>query len=310
METLAVSVSVLKASEAGGFGSMTFPAYRHLLSLEPSPRHLDPSDTRVIQPIALAAEHDSSPVGFALGEMPIADDHPPEILSVYVVPGVRGRGVAAALIAAMEEALRARGFSRVDVVYMTGKPGVATIERILLRRGWATPVVRTLTVKFTPAEAARTRWFARVRLPDEEFEIFSWSDLRPEERDEIARSDGESKWIAKGLEPWRHDNYGFDTVSSVGLRYHGAVVGWVINHRLTPDTVRFTCSFMRFDLSRRGRILPLYTESIRRLAETGCRECTLVTPLEYREMVDFLRRRCAEVVHFFGETRTSAKALA
>jgi hypothetical protein len=66
---------------------------------------------------------------------------------------------------------------------------------------------------------------------------------------------------------------------------------------------------MREDLSRRGRILPLYTESIRRLVAGGCRVCTMVTPVHYSEMAEFLRRRCAACVTFFGESRGAEKQL-
>ena len=75
-------------------------------------------------------------------------------------------------------------------------------------------------------------------------------------------------------------------------------------------TVRFTCSFMRSDLSRRARILPLYSEAIRRLAAVRCELCTMVTPTRYPEMVAFIRRHCQPYVHFTGETRGTSKALA
>ena len=96
-------------------------------------------------------------------------------------------------------------------------------------------------------------------------------------------------------------------MSSVGLRYRGEVVGWVINHRMDERTVRFTCSFMRGDLSRRARILPLYSESIRRLAGVRCELCTMVTPTRYPEMIAFIRRHCQPYVHFTGETRGTSK---
>ena len=190
---------------------------------------------------------------------------------------------------------------------MTGASRGLPLEHVLARREWLPPVTRSLTVRFTPAEAMATKWFDRVHLsPD--YQIASWGDLSIAERDEIRRSHERSPWIATGLEPWRHES-GFDPISSLGLRYQGTIVGWVINHRLAAGMVRFTCSFMRADLGRRGRTLALYTESIRRLALTGCRSCSLVTPLEYTDMVHFLKRRCARAVHFFGETRGSSKTL-
>ena len=91
--------------------------------------------------------------------------------------------------------------------------------------------------------------------------------------------------------------------------HQGRIVGWVINHRLSADTVRFTCSFMRKDLGRRGRIMPLYTVSLELLRAHGTRQCMFVTPVQYQTMVDFVKRRCAPWATFFGETRGAVKNL-
>ena len=293
-------------------GQMTFPAYRHLLTLAPAPRHTDMPDQPVIQPVALAAWVGPKPVGLILAETPIEgarEDATPEILSLFVLADWRSRGVGTALVGALEERLKASGFTKLAAVWMTGKSNIDAIEHILGKQRWLPPVTRTITVKFTPETAARAPWFQRVTLPTDKFEIFPWTELTAKERDGIKQSNDAAPWIAKGLEPWKHDANGFDPISSLGLRYEGTVVGWVINHRISDGCVRFTCSFMRSDLSRRGRILPLYTESLQRLAAAGIAECTLVTPLEYSEMAEFLKRRCAGAVTFFGETRGSAKAL-
>ncbi len=306
---LSVEFEQLTRPAAEALEHMTFPAYRHLLSLAPSPRHPEQGDRRPIQPLAIAASVGGSSVGLVLVETPLEDTRPPEMLSLYVCPELRNHGVGTTLVGRGEAAVRERGFARVETVYMNGKPGIAALEHVLEKREWSPPITRTITVRFTPEEAARTPWFGRLTLPSDEFQIFQWTALRPDERAELIRSHEESGWIAKGLEPWRHDRYGFDPVSSLGLRYRGTVVGWVINHRIAPDTVRFTCSFMRRDLSRRGRILPLYTESIRRLGEIGCTICTFVTPVFHKEMVEFINRRCARWISFVGETRGSAKRL-
>ena len=125
----------------------------------------------------------------------------------------------------------------------------------------------------------------------------------------LRESNDRAPWIANSLQPWRHDQLGFDPVSSVGLRYRGEVVGWVINHQIDPRTVRFTCSFMRKDLSRRARIVPLYSEALRRLSETACEVCTLVTPTVYPGMLEFIRRHCSPYASFTGETRGTRKSL-
>lgn len=299
----------LEPSLATECATMTFPAYRHLLGLQPGPRHPGEGDERPIQPLGVVAWHAGEAAGLALAELPLEGSGVPEVLSLFVRPESRSQGAATALVGWLEAEIGRRGFRELEAVYMTGKPAVAALERVFEKRRWDPPVVRTVTVRFTPEEAAATPWYGRVALSGE-YEVFPWAELTPEERERLQRSHESSPWIAPGLEPWRHDRHGFDAVSSLGLRLHGEVVGWVINHRIAPEIVRFTCSFMRKDLGRRARILPLYTASIERLRQGGCKLCTFVTPVDYKTMVEFVRNRCSRWVHFVGETRGRSKRLA
>jgi GNAT superfamily N-acetyltransferase len=307
----ALEIDVLKAGEVTSFANMTFPAYRHLLAQQPTPRLPSEPEQRLIHPVALAARHSETPVALALAELPAPGaDGGSELLSVFVAREHRGQGIATALVEAMEQALGKRGAAAVEAVYTTGKPSIAAIERIFEKRGWEPPLLRTITVRFTMAEALSTPWYGRMGLLPAGAEIFSWVDLTEAERRHLRESNERAPWIANSLQPWRHDQLGFDPVSSVGLRYRGEVVGWVINHQMDARTVRFTCSFMRKDLSRRARIVPLYSEAIRRLSETACEVCTLVTPTVYPGMLEFIRRHCAPYASFTGETRGTRKSLA
>lgn len=289
---------------------MTFPAYRHLLALEPALRLPAEAAQRQVQPVALVARAGERPIGLALAEVAVRrQDGSAELLSLFVEREHRQQGVATALLAAIEDDLRRRGEDAVEAVYMTGKPSIVAIERLFEKGGWERPTLRSVTVKFTIAEALSTPWYGRFPAP-EGGEVFSWKDLTPAERQQIVDSNDRAPWIPVSLQPWRHDQVKFDEVSSVGLRYHGEVVGWVINHRVDERTVRFTCSFMRRDLARRARILTLYSEAVRRLSETGCQACTFITPTVYPEMVQFIHKHMAPYASFTGETRGTRKTLA
>lgn len=305
---------ILTAPVSSEFETMTFPVYRPLLKLEPRPLHPEMGDNKLVQPLAIGAFLEDKPVGLVLAETPVKGpsapgSRDPEMLSLFCHKGSRDRGVGRALVTQLEKALAERGFARVHAVYMTGKPSIAAVESILRRRRWSPPVARTVTVRFTPDEAAATPWFG-VRFLEPDYEIFPWKELTPEERAEIERSHKESPWISEGLEPWLHDRYGFDPVSSLGLRYKGEVVGWVINHRLSADRLRFTCSFVRKPLGSRGRIFPVFSASIARAREAGYRHCLFITPVRFKTMVKFIERRCKRWAGFVGETRGSTKELA
>jgi hypothetical protein len=255
-------------------------------------------------------------VGLGLAEAPVTPDGGmPELLSLSVREESRCRGIATRLVAWIEDELARRGYESVMAVYMTGKPSLPAVERVLAKRNWLKPQLRAISVRFAPEEIVPLRWFGAVRLSSD-YEIFPWTQMTAEELDALRESNVRSPWATVGLEAWRHCVPSFDPVSSVGLRYRGEVVGWVITHRVTPDVVRFACAFARKDLPGRGRVLAIMTESIRRLVGTGCRMCTFITPATYRPMIDFVMRRSVAQLTFaggetpfIGETRETMKRL-
>ncbi len=312
----AYEIRALDPSQAALAAGMTFPAYRHMLTQEQTQRHPGEAEQRVVTPICAAAWEGDALVGLALAEAPITRAGGLcELLSLYVRPESRSRGVATALLAWIEEELARRGFESVMTVYMTGKPSLPAVERILEKRGWLKPQRRAIVARFAPEEIAALRWFGRMRLsPD--YEIFSWTDMTPEALEALRASNQRSPWVTPGLEAWRYCVPAFDAVSSVGLRYRGEVVGWVINHRSAPEIVRFVAAFARQDLPRRGAALAIIAESIRRLVGTGCRVCTFATAAIYQPMIEFVMNR--NVAHltfgggetpFIGETRETMKRL-
>jgi hypothetical protein len=63
-----VTIAPLRASMADAVRHMTFPAYRHLLSLDVNVRHPDDGDTRRVQPLGMVAMLGERPIGLALAE--------------------------------------------------------------------------------------------------------------------------------------------------------------------------------------------------------------------------------------------------
>ncbi len=303
-----IGLRVIQPPLPGYFAAMTFPAYRHLLELRPAPRLRDDPRQRPIQPLGLAAFHGELAVGLALAELPLEGENVPELLSLFVAPEYRDNGIGTALVSAMSEEIAARRFSHLYATYMTGKPSIAAVERILAKCGFEPPVTRTVTVRFKVQDVAKFPWLDKYRVRSGG-EIFPWTELKPEEREELQRSQAETGWIAKDLQPWDHDALGFEPVTSVGMRLEGKVVGWVINHAISETMLRFTCSYIRKDLGRRGRILPLYSESLRRLPQTQFEECTFVAPIWHPTMAHFVQRWVGPWSSFLAETRGCHKLL-
>ncbi len=260
----------LGPSLAGALEAMTFPRFRHLLLMYPAPRFPADGDTAVVQAVGVVALAERQPVGLGLAAIPQGDRSRAELLSLFVRPEWRGQGVATELVARVEAVLASSGVVEVEGSYSTGRESTAVLERVLQKRQWAAPVVRTVSVRFTPDEARTTPWYNRTVLP-RGAEILPWHDVTAAEKQQIVDSNRTAHWIAEGLEPWVHEQLGYEPESSLAMRVNGGIVGWVINHRVTPDTVRFTLSFMRPDLAKRAAILPLYRASIEKVREAGYR---------------------------------------
>ncbi len=301
-----MQLSELGQGDGRDFLEMTFPSYRHLLDFEPVDLYPHEGSAEFVRPIGIGARAAGLPAGLALGCLPEGPADRPRLLSLCVAPAWRRQGIGKRLLERFESLVAAEDFPNLRAVYMTGNPGTTIFEHLIAKRGWSHPEMRMLSVRFTLEEAMKTRWYSKYR-PRKGFEIFPWKELTADEERELRRSQAETGWIAEDLVPWKYDRPNFDHVSSVGARLHGRVVGWVINHRTGGKVIRFTCSFMRRDLSRRARILPLYSESIRRLSEEPVRLCTLTVPKHHPEMVSFVKRWCSPWVGFTGETRDSIK---
>ena len=261
-----------------------------------------------IEPLAVLASDGGRSLGLALAELPLSGDRAPELLSLFVESEARGQGLGTRLMEQIAAEVHRAGYDRLETVYTTGRPSIPIIEHLLEKCGWERPVLRSVTVRFTPEEALRVPWLDKYPLPAE-YEIFPWHQITERERDDLRRTQEESPWIAQDLVPWEYETENLDPVTSFGLRYRGVIVGWVLNHRIDDSTIRYTCSFIRKPLGRMGRILPLFSESLRRLGETGCRQCTFVTPLFHKGMAAFAKRWIGPYVSSLQETRGSTKLL-
>jgi len=286
------------------WAGMTFPSYRQAIALVGTGQ-TDSEGSRMIA--CTATEDGELAAGLGLAQVPKDPSQPAEILSLFVRPDLRNRGIGTGIVAGLEEATRAAGRDQIMGVYMTGKPSIPVIEHIFEKRGFDAPVLRKAAVRITPEQATNCPWWGRGRLP-EGGEMFMWRDLTQAEREHMMRTHAETPWIDPLLEPWICDQRA-DPISSVGLRVNGEVLGWVINHRAPPNLVVFTTAFVRKDFQRIGALFKLLVHSIVNIQNQGL--CiTFVTSSMYPRMLPFTLTRIGPYGDFCGETRGVTKSLA
>lgn len=287
----------LNSMTAVPYQRFTFPIYRTYL------QGLIPQDN-VLAIGATTAEQAS---GLVLAELS-PETRSGTILSIFVDPPYRRQGIGTALLMHMEQELQQRGYQELQLVYVTGKPTTTALERLLHTCQWTAPEPRMIVCKSTTEHIAAAPWMHKDHLPPA-FEIFPWIEITSDERRSLQQQQDEHPWIPSDLVPFQLEE-GFEPINSLGLRYRQQVVGWVITHRLDSNTIRYTCSFVREDLQRMGRIIPMYVAAIQRQHQAGIINGIWTVPLRHTAMFNFVQQRMAPYMTSIEETRGVTKPLA
>jgi GNAT superfamily N-acetyltransferase len=232
------------------------------------------------------------------------------LTSLYTVPERRGRGLATRLLARLEAVLAARGCLELRVLYERAAGAPSTADRLLARRGFPPAAVRGLVGRCQGRDLRAAPWVERAVLPAA-FEAFPWVDLAPAERDGLRERESRAPWYPSVLSPFT-DERRLEPLNSLGLRHRGEVVGWQINHRIAPDTIRYTAMFVRDDLQPFGLAIPLMAEAIRRHVDEGppgVDRATFVVPAEAAAMRRFVERRMRPYLSSVTDSLETVKVL-
>ncbi len=287
-------IARLGSEDAAAWADLIFPAMRdHLRDLAPEGPH-----------VAFGATVEGRPAGLVYGEKQA--DGTGHVRCLFVRATQRNHGLATALLESIENEFRALGCSAAKISWITGKLSTPAIERVLVKRAWSDPAMLQLICK---TDERVLEWYAtKKEWLFEPFTLFHWSDITAEDREYIARTHAENPWIPDDLVPFQYEK-DFEPLNSLGIRYHGQPVGWMITHRVAPDTIRYTCSFIRLDLQGRFRIAPIYREAILLQTRAGIPNAIFMVPAYHRAMVAFVRRHWGGKFGDLTESRESSKAL-
>ncbi len=268
------SLEILDSSTAKAYEKMTFPLFR------PRLQALQPQGMTV----AVGATDLGQPIGLALAQIQ-PEAISAEVLSLYVSAERRNTGIGTALLNLLEEVLLKRGCENLTMVYMTGKPTTAALERLLEKCHWSVPTPRMLICK-SDRRVLDAPWLKMYENIPASFTIFPWCELTNEERRTIEEQQKTDPWIPEELVPFLHEE-GMEPLTSFGLRYQGQVVGWLITHRIFPDTIRYTCDWVREDLQKTGCLIALHAKAHKRQAIAKIPKAIWTVPLHHENMVRF-----------------------
>jgi GNAT superfamily N-acetyltransferase len=246
-----LTIDVINPFTASRFSGLTFAAYRDVLE------SADPSAGLT----GIGATIDGEPVGLTLARR--FHDGRARLLSIYVVPSCRRRGLAGRLLDDLEENLRASGARSLEARYAADAGGVPAFDALLRRCRW--PDARDYLHTFvTDGRIMSAPWFTSAVMPAD-FVTAPWSTVTGDERAALASASRDAGWIPPELAPHGYDS-NLDPVTSLVLRRRGAIVGWVLTHPIDAATVHYANLYVQPAANRAGRTflaLALLAEAVR-----------------------------------------------
>ena len=215
------------------YASLTFP------SLAPDSRRLAALTGELLAVSAMAG---GTMVGLVIAERSAqATAQTPAkatVCSLMVAPGWRRQGIATRLMFHLQRFLAQQSVQTLALRYHTSSALPSPVEPLLQRLGWAAPRTDFVLLQSSAERLACTGWSTRFPLVAP-YALFAWQDATAADL-AAALTLG----APPDLLPPAPSAAGLEPAVSLGLRCHGALVGWLIAHRLDARTVRYSSVYV------------------------------------------------------------------
>ncbi len=229
-------------------------------------------------------------VGLVIG---LSDQHNKNfrLVSLKVNPRHQNRKIATRLLLALEQSLKKEGFISQELHYRSHWPTVPILKKLLSRLSWSEPIF-TLRICQSLIEQAFPVFHSNHELP-EGYAFTSWSEVTTAEKEQIRNRQAKEQWYPEDVSPFQLEHI-IEPLSSVALRHKGDIVGWLVMHQITHETLEYTALFVD-DNHRSFKIGHLLMgEGIQRQAKHGEFPKFLFTAkAENKPMVRFIERNGA-----------------
>ncbi|MEG3440330.1 GNAT family N-acetyltransferase [Pannus brasiliensis CCIBt3594] len=275
------------------FEKFTYPSYRFLL------RILD-TDSSIV---AIGISVDSRAIGLALAKI---DNYKADLISLFVHPEHRQKGLGKALLTFLEFELKSKNCSQLSVVYLCNQTTLY-FEKIMQKLNWLEPQPRMLVYEALIQDFKDLSWLKLYTSMPSGYTIFPWIELSQQDREFIQNQKSYFLEYPEILSPFQEEE-NMEVTNSLGLRYQDKVIGWMITHRVAPDTIRYTKLFVKRELQSLGRGIALLARSIHlHLEKIQAPKMTCAIEFNNIAMVKFGEKRIAPHVRSIRQSRYSLK---
>ncbi|MGE5702200.1 MAG: GNAT family N-acetyltransferase [Clostridia bacterium] len=206
---------------------------------------------------ACGAEQERKAVGLVVAQYR-SEERKGFIRHCSITPGVNHDEVKASLIHNLANNIAKRGGISVHHHFGAREEERERFSRFYLQLGFQQPVQAFHTVLLSAKQLAEAPWIKNSRIPSA-YSCFSWGELTLKERIQLERNEG--NWYPYELSPF-HGEGKINLRYSLGLRYNGNVIGWLIVEPKSAETALIRSLFVREPYAQQGAGIRLFARYV------------------------------------------------
>lgn len=268
------------------------PVYRQMIRqgytfLFDNPDPLDPNNPNLM---AVTAVLHKTPVGLVIGEK--KPGHLLEVKSLYVDEKHKNKNLLVRMLKLLENEYGKKGGRYMQAMYAEEPLFLEEWEKTFTQLGWTAKRLAVVECFYGDGYSFHPPWLDKNYTLHPDFEIFPWKELTPEEAEAIQLAHKKHE-IPDEVYPFSAGGL-FEPMNSLGLRYRGKVVGWLITRRFDPDTICYYSIYTAMEFQNNGAIIKLLVHALKLQQQSSFKKAIFrvnVIQLPNLKWLKFIRRR-------------------
>lgn len=210
----------------------------------------------------------------------------------------------------VENTLKAKGCELLTYLYSSIDKNVEKLELCLRNAHWSSPTTALVRCHFDVHTFA-PEWLERaLKLTSQtDFEIFPWGELTEDEEASLKENDKEGA-IPSSISPLNFKEP-IEPINSLGIRYKGELIGWLITTRSDSKTVNFSAFYVIPEFRSTKAPMALLLTSINRLQRSNIPKAVLEINLSLvdKRWISFVKNKLAPQATLIEHLYEVSKAL-
>lgn len=164
------------------------------------------------------------------------------LMSLRVASDHEGKGLGTKLMSSLLEYLEKNEYENAEIFFHEHWEGQVPLNKILKNTQWEQPEIDQRIILGKAADCMPL-YDGNDRSLPEGYSFFPWGALQPADLTLIKSKFEKEVELQGGLWPFFYEDI-IENWNSIALKYKKEVVGWLVTHRITEQTVEFTSLFL------------------------------------------------------------------